>query len=359
MRMTLRTPCILAAIVALAAGCSSSTGGGGYVGGGGAGGGGGGGTTGDSTKNTASISATDDQGGSQSGISTDTQSAPSSSEVKAGENGAQSAGDILQGYAVDSQSGTFMTFYIDTAANPLPATVQVGEPNGTAWVTYTAGAAVYNSKDTGTITIDQCPTPGQAVTGKLNGVVVENANPDFASDPTGLSGVASLTLDGPFNLVMIQSAGALTCKQVSEPDTSGGGADAGGGGGGTGGETFGVPAGSTCDVVYCADPNANCCPYMPCIETEYVACAAEVESCAQACSPADFECQFGCVGVIATCINTVPDKCGASAACKAGLEAVNTCQQTGAGAVCADIEDEDAADKCFFDNCCAEIKQVL
>ncbi|MCO4760682.1 MAG: hypothetical protein KC502_04215 [Myxococcales bacterium] len=297
-----------------------------------------GGQTGDDSTNKVSVAAKDD-----SGKSTDVSSSKPAAKGDADKKilGASSAAEMLNLFITDDK-GTVLTVYIDTKAHPLPKKgIPVGEPNGKAWVTLATGGGVFNSKSTGTIDIDTCPEKqGVAIVGKFNGVVVHNEAP---------VGAKTQTLDGTFNLVYYGGAGALTCKPK---ETGGGGEKVDMG-------AFGKPKSATCDANPCdggANSTRNCCPYVPCLSSCWQKCVGAVQACVMGCG-VDFSCPQKCTMEVFACQAKCPVTCEVSGTCSAAIEKLNKCEQNNAPA-CGN-EDQEKADACTFDKCCAEAKAAF
>ncbi len=346
-----RTLTLVATLALFASACSTASGTGGGVvdasGSDGSAGGadtGSGSTTGDNTRNKASVTAKDDAGATTQ-VDNDKPAAKGDADQKI--LGAAGSGPVLSLFVSDAK-GNVIFVSIDTKKHPLPATgIPVGEPNSDAWVTYTSGGAVLNSKDTGTIDVDTCPKKdGVAVVGKLNGVVVLNEAP---------IGPKSVTLTGTFNLVYFGGAGALECKP--EGGSSSGGSSSGGGTVDTG--PFKKPAASSCDANPCdggTNSKRNCCPWVPCLSSCWNDCVTKAQTCFQSCG-FDFECPQKCTAEVFVCQAKCPVTCEVGAACSDAIGKLNKCEETHANA-CTN-EDSEKQDACVFDKCCAEVKAAF
>ncbi len=233
------------------------------------------------------------------------------------------AGTVLNLW-MTSSNGTLISVVIDTATHELPATVQIGEVNSTAFVTMTQTLPMpgvfVSGANSGSITINQCPkAAGEALTGAFGGIKL-----------TSEAGGGEVTLSGTFNLMVGPVSGALQCKVVTQPQP-----DAG--------PTDDVPTGGSCDMGTCDGP---CCPYQACLASCSAACMAS-PAC-QNPNPAD---PFACM----TCSLGCFEECGVSQQCMDALEAVNTCEEN---AGCFEFEDE-AYEACGDQHCCAERKAAL
>ncbi len=336
----------IAALLSACVGGTASGGGGGVASDGsaaqdttgdGGGGGGGGGGKGDATKNTASVQAKDPDG-----AATKVEAAEPADPNKTKVFGAANADKILQLYIADA-AGVTIVATIDTAVHALPKKgIPVTEQGGAAWVVYTNQGAVLITKAKGTIDIDGCPTKsGEVVHGAFKGVEV--VNPVAGLPP------ATLTLDGPFNLVYQGGSGAIACT----PPTTGGG------GGTTDLGSFGKPKGATCDANPCdggSNKTRNCCPYVPCMEPCFSKCAFDVQVCAAACG-GDFSCFTGCQAKIVTCVNGCLTSCNVSQPCKTAIAALQSCEEQQAET--CDTGSEEGDDACSFDACCGQWKSAF
>lgn len=310
---------------------------------------------GDSTKNKADVKVAVAGGAA---VEIKGEKAASKDDATAKTWGATNADAVVNMFITEA-GGTeskVITIFVDSAKHPLPATgIPVGAINSDAWVTYTVASpaltGTFSSKDKGTIDVSPCPAEGKALVGTLKGVVLYNETP---------VGPATVTLDGTFNLVFFGGAGAVKCAEV--PKETDAGSTAKDSGGAANDHPFNPPKGSTCDANVC-DGGSNttrmCCPFGKCIGDCHLACADDVEKCTTACDATDFGCTMGCVGTMVSCIEGCPDKCGATADCKAKIADIGTCQETNSEKCDADDMTEEQSDICFADACCAELKAAF
>ncbi|GEM_PF-3144334 len=320
-----------------------------------------GGATGDNTKNTATIQTTDD-GGKSEEVKVDKQAAKTDvGNTSSSKNGATNADKelILHLTSGTKTSGKVISVHIKSDKHQLPKDgIPVGEALSDAWVSYSVASATgvgnYESKDKGTISIDSCPQKeGTAIVGKLNNVVVYGK--------AVASGPKSFTLNGTFNIVYWGGAGALNCKPAS---SSSGGSGSSGASSSSGGSltVFKKPATATCDHNPCdggSNSARNCCPYMPCLEKEWLKCGGVAQKCLTDCisnPPSCAQCQQKGVD----CFAKVPTICEVDATCKSAMTKYSTCDGNNQSA-CKEIagNDDDKAQACVFDKCCAELKAAF
>lgn len=258
------------------------------------------------------VDAQVEEEGGQTQHETNTQAQPSE------QFGAAIADQVLHLYFL-SNAGTIWTFTVDTAENPIPASLPVGQQDDAVFGTYTSIAGgvpvALATNGTGRLVIDTCPAAvGDLVTGRFQGIV-------FAGESQ-----PSRTMDGTFKLVVRTGSGELNCIPAEgEGEGEGGGEGEGEGGG-------------ACDYALCADPQAHCCPYMECMG-----------SCV-------FNCISDCMAGWERCMQCMPNcwesTCGVSAQCKTAATALWNCQESSG----CQNEDEEQEEACTRAHCCDELR---
>ena len=288
------------ALAALFAGCSDDSSSGGS--GDGNGNGNGNGNTGPAFQVDAQV-----DGGSTSGDISGESETASQGDAGAPNTYYASFADGLLTVSLASSDATIIMFTLHVDGE-MSGDFGLGQDVAGNYLSITRSTGTIQESTGGSVHISVCPEGGQGdtISGTFNNVGLFNA----------ITSAEDGTLSGSWQAKMVLVNGTITCPPP--PDDGGTATDTGG--------MF--PAGSSCDLGAC---NGPCCPFV-----------TELNSCVRACAPTDFGCPFTCVTSSGMMTDPV---------CSPLLGAINQCGETNG---CNAIEDEDASDACFADNCCAE-----